>query len=325
MQNPNEMTLPADAPDFILTRVFAAPRELVWKCWMEPSHLARWWGPKPFTCPVCEVDARAGGAFRLVMRAPDGSDYPMRGIFREIVPNVRIVKQDDVSEHSAEWHDMVDPDRKGQGKRQIDMLTTVTFEDLGGGTKVTITTRFPSIALRDNFAKIGMKEGWSSSLEKLEELLDAIKGNDREISITRLIGAPLGRVFAAFSDPEGLALWWGPNGFTTTTRTLEFRVGGIWDYTMHGPDGTDYPNFVRYTAIDPGRRIAYDHGSDAAHPAMFKAVIGFASEGGMTRVNLRLILEDAKQRPDYIAFGAVEGGYQNLERLEAYLGETVKA
>ena len=151
----------------------------------------------------------------------------MRGIFREIVPNVRIVKQDDVSEHSAEWHDMVDPDRKGQGKRQIDMLTTVTFEDLGGGTKVTITTRFPSIALRDNFAKIGMKEGWSSSLEKLEELLEAIKGNDREISITRLIGAPLGRVFAAFSDPEGLAVWWGPNGFTTTTRTLEFRVGGI--------------------------------------------------------------------------------------------------
>lgn len=319
MSHSSEVSLPGDAPLFVLTWVFDAPRALVYTCWMDPSHLARWWGPKPFSCPVCEVDPHVGGEFRLVMRSPDGNDYPMRGIFREIVPDVKIVKEDDVSEHSEEWHDMVDPDRKGQGKRTIDMLTTVTFEDLGRGTKVTIATRFPSIALRDNFARIGMKEGWSSSLEKLEELLDAIKGDEREFSIVRLINAPLARVFAAFSDPAGLAVWWGPNGFTTTTRKQEFRVGGVWDYTMHGPDGTDYPNFVRYTAIEPGKRIAYDHGSSAGEPPLFKAVISFVGEGEKTGVNLRLILGDAKERPAYIAFGAVEGGYQNLARLDAYL------
>ena len=322
MNRMTDVTLPAETPDFVLTRVFAAPRALVYKCWMEPSHLARWWGPKPFTCPVCEVEARVGGAFHLVMRSPDGHDYPMRGTFLEIVPNERIVKTDDVSEHSADWHRMIDP--AWQPGKTFNMVTTVSFADEGGATRVTVRTRFETIAIRDAFARIGMKEGWSSSLEKLDELIDAIKDAANEIHIRRLIAAPREMVFAAFSDPKGLAQWWGPNGFTTTTHLMDFREGGEWIYTMHGPDGTDYPNFVRYTAIDPGRRIAYDHGSDAAHPAMFKAVIGFTAEGGMTRVNLRLILADAKQRPDYIAFGAVEGGYQNLERLEAYLGEKVK-
>lgn len=322
MTQTSEAILPADAPDFILTRIFTAPRALVYKCWMEPSHLARWWGPKPFTCPVCEIDACVGGEFRLVMRSPDGADYPMRGTFREIVPNVRIVKEDDVSEHSEEWHDMVDPDRKGQGRRKIDMLTTVTFEDHGKGTRVTIRTRFPSVKLRDNFARIGMKEGWSSSLEKLEDLLDAIKISDREIHMTRLIDAPRDRVFKAFSDPKGLAVWWGPNGFTTTTHAMEFREGGNWRYTMHGPDGTDYPNHVVYTKTDPPQSIAWDHHGDADHPAEFKAVIGFVSEAGKTRVTLRMILADARQRQGMLAFGAIEGGWQNLARLDNYLATT---
>jgi uncharacterized protein YndB with AHSA1/START domain len=315
----SDVSLPADAPVFILNRIFEAPRPLVYQCWMDPTHLRRWWGPKSITCPVCEIDAHVGGAYRLVMRDAKGTDYPITGVFREIVPNERIVKTEDVSGHSQEWHDMVDPAHKGKGIRPIDLLTTVTFEDHPRGTKVTIQTRFPSQDLRDGFARVGMAEGWSSSLDKLEDLANALKGSDREINITRLISAPRDVVFRAFSDPKGLAVWWGPNGFTTTTRSLDFRVGGVWDYTMHGPDGTDYPNYVRYTAIEPNALIAHDHGADAAHPLMFRAVITFASEGAGTRVNLKLILNDARERPGYVGFGAVEGGYQNLERLDAWL------
>ena len=323
MNHMSDVTLPAVAPEFILTRIFDAPRPLVFKCWMEPSHLARWWGSRTFTCPVCEVDARVGGKFKLVMRGLDGAEYPMSGTFRDIVPNVRIVKEDDASEHSEEWHDMVDPERKGQGKRKIDILTTVIFADHGAGTKVTITTRFPSIALRDNFAKFGMKEGWSSSLDKLEDLLDAIKAAPNEINITRLIAAPRHTIFQALSDPKGLAVWWGPNGFTTTTRKQDFRAGGVWDYTMHGPDGTDYPNYVQYTEIMAPELIRYDHGTDAANPFMFKAVITLTEESGKTRVSLRLIIADAAQREGFIAFGAVEGGYQNLSRLDAFLSGAI--
>ena len=161
---------------------------------------------------------------------------------------------------------------------------------------------------------------WAAAFRKLDDLLTALKENDREITITRLLKYPVARVFAAFSNPAGMALWWGPNGFRTTTRSMSFKVGGAWDYTMHGPDGTDYPNFVRYTAIETNALIAYDHGTTADQPAMFKAEIGFVPEGSATRVTLRLILADAAQRPGYVAFGAVEGGYQNLARLEDWLG-----
>lgn len=160
---------------------------------------------------------------------------------------------------------------------------------------------------------------WPTAFSALEDLVIALTGNDREISITRLIKHPVERVFAAFSDPAGMAIWWGPNGFTTTTKTMQFKVGGVWDYMMHGPDGTDYPNYVRYRKIAENTLIAYDHGTDAEHPAIFKAEISFASVGSSTRVNLKVILADAGERPSYVKFGAVEGGYQNLERLEKWL------
>jgi uncharacterized protein YndB with AHSA1/START domain len=319
MSRQSDVTLPADAPEFVLTRVFDAPRALVFKCWMEPSHLSEWWGPKPFTCPVCEVDARVGGKFRLVMRSPDGADYPMRGTFREIVPDIRIVKEDDLSENSEEWQDIVDPARKGQGKRKITMLTNIAFADEGKGTRVTITTRFPSLELRDNFAKTGMEEGWSSSLEKLDELLDAIKDKPNEIHIRRLIAAPREMVFAAFSDPKGLAQWWGPNGFTTTTDVLDFREGGEWIFTMHGPDGTDYPNYVLFTKIEAPRLIVHDHGVRKNEPPLFKGSVSFEDQGGKTLVTLSLEVARAEQRDTLMTYGAVRGGIQNLERLDAFL------
>jgi len=160
---------------------------------------------------------------------------------------------------------------------------------------------------------------WPAAFRALEDLVEALKGSDREISISRLFNHPVDRVFAAFSNPAGMAIWWGPNGFTTTTKTMQFKVGGVWDYVMHGPDGTDYPNYVRYTRIEKNTLIAYDHGSDADHPAMFKAEISFASVGSSARVTLKVILKDAAERPTYVKFGAVEGGYQNLERLEKWL------
>ena len=317
MNQQSNVILPSDAPDFVLTRDFAAPRPLVYKCWMEPSHLARWWGPKPFTCPVCEVDARAGGEFHLVMRSPDGQDYPMRGTFLEIVPNERIVKSDDVSEHSDEWHRMIDP--TWQPGAKFNMVTTVTFADLGAGTKVTIRTRFDRIAIRDAFAKIGMKEGWTSSLDKLDEFVDAIKDSPTEFHIRRLIAAPRETVFAAFADPKGLAVWWGPNGFTTTTHAMDFREGGDWVYTMHGPDGTDYPNYVFYTRIDPPCLIAHDHGTHKGKPPLFTGSIRLEEQGGKTLVTLSLVVKSPEQRNQLMSHGAVEGGIQNLARLAAYL------
>src|SRR5690554_978856 len=89
---------------------------------------------------------------------------------------------------------------------------------------------------------------------------------DREIVISRIIAAPPEQVFEAFTEVAHLANWWGPDGFTTTTRAFEFRVGGVWDFVMHGPDGTDYPEWIAWTEITPPQRIALLHGEHPDDP-----------------------------------------------------------
>src|SRR5262245_63539620 len=90
----------ADASDreIVITRVFDAPRDLVWKVWTQPEHVARWWGPRGFTTTVTELDLRVGGRSRYVMKGPDGAEYPVCGVFREIVPFERIVTTDEFGE-----------------------------------------------------------------------------------------------------------------------------------------------------------------------------------------------------------------------------------
>jgi uncharacterized protein YndB with AHSA1/START domain len=161
-----------DAPEFRIERTFATPRELVWRAWTDPKRLARWWGPSAVTNPVCELDVRPGGAFRIVMRLPDGVDYPIRGVFREVVRPERLVMTMDTSEHPAAWHRMIDPNYRPGDNPAGELLQTVTFEDAGGKTRLTIRTRFASAAIRDAMTKMGMRDGWSQSLDRLAASLN---------------------------------------------------------------------------------------------------------------------------------------------------------
>jgi uncharacterized protein YndB with AHSA1/START domain len=164
----NSPAAEAAAPEFVITRVFDAPRELVFRAWTDPRHMARWWGPRDFTNPVCELDARPGGAHRIVMRSPDGIEFPCKGVYREVSAPARIVMTLDCSEHPDFWHDLVNPNRrKDDANPAGEMLSTITFEDLGGGTRLTVRTRFGSAAIRDAMLKLGMTEGWSQSLDRL--------------------------------------------------------------------------------------------------------------------------------------------------------------
>ena len=95
---------------------------------------------------------------------------------------------------------------------------------------------------------------------------------DREIVISRVIDAPREPVFEAFTEVRHLSRWWGPEGFTTSTRSFEFRVGGAWDYVMHGPDGTDYQEWITWTEIAPPERIALLHGESRGDPNAFESV-----------------------------------------------------
>jgi uncharacterized protein YndB with AHSA1/START domain len=145
---------------------------------------------------------------------------------------------------------------------------------------------------------------------------------DREIVISRVINAPRELVFEAFTEVRHLSQWWGPDGFSTTTHAFEFRVGGVWDFVMHGPDGTDYQDSITWTEIVPPERIALLNGERRDDPNAFAQVITFASEGAATRIEMHTVFPTKQQRDEAVEqYHAVEGGRQTLSHLADYVSE----
>ena len=145
---------------------------------------------------------------------------------------------------------------------------------------------------------------------------------DREIVISRVIDAPREVVFEAFTRVRHLSRWWGPQGFTTTTRSFEFRVGGVWDFVMHGPDGTDYQEWITYTEIAPPERIALRHGESRDDPDAFESLLSFEPSGEATRVVLRTVFPTRELREEAVQkYHAIEGGEQTLRNLADYVTE----
>ena len=140
-----------------LTRVYDAPRELVWRAWTDPKHLAQWFGPRGFTSSVPELDVRVGGTLRIVMHGRDGNDYPMKGVFREVVPFERLVFSNIA----------VDKD----DNHLLEGDTTVILEEQGGKTRLTLVTHAVGLVPIAPQMLAGMEAGWSQSLDKLDELV----------------------------------------------------------------------------------------------------------------------------------------------------------
>jgi uncharacterized protein YndB with AHSA1/START domain len=144
-----------------IERTFDAPRELVFRMWTDPKHMAQWWGPHHFTNPVCELDARAGGKINIVMRAPDGAEYPMTGTFKEIRPPEKLV--------------FIAYAQDAEGKPALEAFTSVTFEDVGGKTRMTLFAHGIGKALPALNMLAGMQAGWTQSIERLTALVAAQK------------------------------------------------------------------------------------------------------------------------------------------------------
>ena len=148
---------------------------------------------------------------------------------------------------------------------------------------------------------------------------------DREIVISRVINAPRELVFEAFTEVRHLSRWWGPSGFTTTTRAFEFRVGGEWVFVMHGPDGTDYQEWIVWTELVAPERIALLHGESRGDPNAFESVITFASDGAATRIEMRTLFPTKELRDQAVEkYHAIEGGQQTLANLNAYVAELLQ-
>src|SRR5499427_3909114 len=148
---------------------------------------------------------------------------------------------------------------------------------------------------------------------------------DREIVISRIIHAARELVFEAFTDVRHLSRWWGPEGFTTTTRAFEFRVGGEWNFVMHAPDGTDYPEWISWTEIVPPERIALLHGESRDDPNAFESVLTFEPAGEQTRIVMRAVFPTKELRDEAVEkYHAIESGEQTLRKLAAYVTEVAR-
>ncbi len=147
-----KVTTPSDRV-IVLTRVFEAPRHLVWNALTQPELLKRWFGPRGWSLPVCEVDLRVGGGFRYILRGPDGSEMGMRGIYREIQPPDRTVHTESFDDYPGDSE-----------------VTTVVVE-LGGKTTLTATIVYSSKEVRDAVIQSGMEHGAAECYDRLAEML----------------------------------------------------------------------------------------------------------------------------------------------------------
>jgi uncharacterized protein YndB with AHSA1/START domain len=146
--------------------------------------------------------------------------------------------------------------------------------------------------------------------------------SDHEIITTRLLNAPRELVFEVFTSPKHVDNWWGPTGFTNTTKKMDVRPGGEWVYIMHGPDGRNYDNRIRYIEIIKPEKIVYLHDSGKDNdPSEFQSIITFEAVGSkQTNITLKSVFK-TKEARDFVVreFGAIEGAKQHLAKLEAYL------
>jgi uncharacterized protein YndB with AHSA1/START domain len=158
-----DVTTSTTEPVITMTRTFDAPRELVYKMWTDPKHIRHWFGPEGFSVPNCEIDFRLGGTWHIDMQGPDGTVYPNKGVYQEIVPPEKIVYSDVVDDGAA-WGDTPPPSS----------VNTVLFEAEDGKTRLTTITRLQSIAARDAMVEMGAVAGWDETLNKLAAYLATV-------------------------------------------------------------------------------------------------------------------------------------------------------
>ena len=316
--SPSKVTATESTADreIVMTRVFDAPRELVFSAWTDARHVPHWWGPRGFTTTVREMDVKPGGSWRFVMHGPDGTDYPNLIVYSEVVRPERLVYT-----HGS-----------GVDDDTLPFDVTVTFVEEQGKTKVTMRLLLASPAEREKLVKFGAVEGGNQTLDRLAEYLPTM---EPEFVLTRVFNAPLELVWKAWTEAERLKHWWGPKGFTMRTCTMDFRPGGKFHYCLVDPNGDEMWGRFAYKKIVPRERIVYinsfsdaaggvaRHHQHEAWPLELWSTLTFAERDGKTTVTIRWAPYSATalERRTFVAgMGSMQYGWTGtLDQLAAYL------
>jgi len=300
----SSLTTPPAERTLTTTRVFDAPRELVYRAWTDPRQLALWFPPEHFTAPVCQLDVRPGGSLRIDMKGDDdagdfaGAVFPAVGIYREVVPNERLAFT-----------------LKGLEEGPPPMvLTTVIFEDQGRKTKLTIHQTADTIADYDVLRKIGATEGLRQSLDKLSALLDrkapdtAVSVTGRSLSLTRIFDAPRELVWKAYTDPAHIVKWSFAKDWESPFAETDLREGGSFRIGMRPADHSE-EGFVfagTYREIVKPSRIVQVIGDGRVMTTTFDDV------GGKTKLSLTVEMSRGEEQER-------QGWTQILENLATHV------
>ena len=297
------MAANANSPPLVLTvsRHFDAAPETVFDAWLDAESVAQWMFSTPGgVMEKVEIVPRVGGGFEVFERR--GSQLATHfGTYVEIDRPRRLT-----------FDFSTDPE---QGTTRV----TVDFEARDGGCLVTLTHELDA-----QWAAYGesVRKGWAGLLEDLECTLQGETRAGREIVQVREYDAPRDLVWEAWTKPEHVDHWWGPDGFITRTESMEVRANGVWRYTMTGPGGTVFLNHQFYMDVSPPERLIYAHGAgDETAPPHFHVTVIFEALGAnRTRVTMTSLFANQAAR-DFVVekYGAIEGGKQTLARLAVHL------
>ena len=280
------------------SRVFNVSPEALWAAWADPARLRQWWGPKGFTNSFEIFEFREGGDWRFVMHGPDGRDYPNHSSFVEIRPFSRIVI-----------------DHVAQPKFRL----TATFEDLGGKTRLHFNQEFDTF---ETFAAVRhyAEPSNEQNLARLEEHLPRWTELSREATFTRVLDAPLDRVWRAWTDADEIEKWWGPSGFDNPVCDFDARVGGKIHIVMRGPDGAQYPVRGEVLVVEPNAKLVFtNHAVDEAGNVEIDGLttVLFSHKNGKTRVTVATRASATSAQRRHNIAGMEMGWSQQLDRFVA--------
>ena len=254
-----------------VTRDFAAPRRLVWDCHTQAALLDRWFAPKPLTTRTASHDFRDGGHWHFAMIMPDGQEFWSRQDYIEIHPIDGYTALDAFSDETG----AVSPDLP-------QARWTVAFTEEGRTTRVRTHVVYPSAADLEKVMAMGMKEGLTSTLERLDELLEALGGTTEpgKVTISALVQAPAEKVWAAWTEPAHITQWnFADPSWCCPSASSDLREGGSYTARMEARDGSFGFDFEgTFHKVDPGREIGLTLGDGR------RADTTFAPEKGGIRV-----------------------------------------
>lgn len=278
-------------------RQIAAPVQTLWEVWTAPAARALWSAPSPeVTVEYLQAERGVGGRERSLCKVAGASVVEVEGIWLALEPGKRTVNSEVVC---------------CQGQTLSAALVTADFAAQDDGSRITVTVQLSSLA--QDMAD-GYRHGFGGGLANLSDVAA------RSMLLKRVIKAPVERVWGAWVNAETLPQWWGPEGFSCTTRRIDLRAGGEWVFDMIAPDGTVFPNHHRYLRIEPQARIDYALLWGENGPKHADAWIEFTPIDGGTEVTLGMAMASAKEWAEAKGFGAEALGLQTLGKLARFIG-----